>query len=379
MKKLLVACSLFLLALPLTAEGEARRIDFRDPGWELSGERTRVETLDGRTVLRMTAGRAIFREIAFQDGTIEFDLHNAVGRSFAFLQFRITADGNYEEVYFRPHKSNLPDALQYTPAYRGRNQWQLYHGPGGTAPASLPAGEWTHIRLEVQGRKAALFVGDSSEPQLVIPRLGHEAGAGAVAFRASLPRNIETPIDGGTFANLVVRPGVVDYDFSQVAAVPEEKSAVKKWQLSKSFVAPEGPVEVLPEEIRQGSNWQTVSALPSGVVELARHVAKPEGSRVGTVLARLRMRAARPGVYRLDLGFSDQASVFLDGRLLFAADHRYSFDAPSRLGLINFDQAAVYLHLGEGEHEVIVAVTDRFGGWGLMAKLDDSSGLTISP
>ena len=39
-------------------------------------------------------------------------------------------------TYLRPHKNNAPDALQYTPSFSGADtNWQLFHGPGGTAPS----------------------------------------------------------------------------------------------------------------------------------------------------------------------------------------------------------------------------------------------------
>lgn len=379
MTKLFTVWTLLLLAAPLAADSQARRIDFTAEGWQLSGAQTRIEALDGRTALRMRNGRAIFREVAFQDGTIEFDLKNAEARSFAYIQFRLVTDEEHEEIYFRPHHGNLPDAIQYSPVYRGDGQWQLYHGPGATAAAPLPGGAWTHVRLVVQGRRAAVFVGDVAQPQLVIPNLAREPRAGYLALRSFVPRDIAAEVDGGTFANLVVRPGVVGYDFAEVVPPPAAAGIVRTWQLSPAFVAPDGPVESLPAEILQAPTWQTVATLPSGLVELARHVAKPKDSRVGTVLARLRLHADRAATHRLDLGFSDQVSVFLDGRLLFSADHSYSFDAPRRQGLITFDQAAVYLALDEGEHELIVAVTDSFGGWGLMARIEDWAGLEIVP
>ena len=45
-------------------------------------------------------------------------------------------DGENEEIYLRPHKTNLPDAIQYAPVFRGQSAWQLYHGPGNTARTS---------------------------------------------------------------------------------------------------------------------------------------------------------------------------------------------------------------------------------------------------
>jgi len=42
------------------------------------------------------------------------------------------AAANYEEVYLRPHKSGLPDALQYTPVLKTGRNWQIFSGAGFT-------------------------------------------------------------------------------------------------------------------------------------------------------------------------------------------------------------------------------------------------------
>jgi hypothetical protein len=39
----------------------------------------------------------------------------------------------------------------------------------------------------------------------------------------------------------------------------------------------------------------------------------------------------------------------------------------------------VSLLLAAGETEVVIAVTDGFGGWGLMAQLENREGLRLSP
>jgi hypothetical protein len=66
---------------------------------------------------RRSFGRAIRRDLSLQDGTIEFDLLVLPRRSFVSVQFRMASDDEYEETYFRPHKSSLPDAIQYDPVW----------------------------------------------------------------------------------------------------------------------------------------------------------------------------------------------------------------------------------------------------------------------
>ena len=103
----------------------------------------------------------------------------------------------------------------------------------------------------------------------------------------------------------------------------------------------------------------------------------PEGSRVSAVVARLVLTAAAPRVVAFDLGFSDTATVVLNGVPIFTGDASYSFDRPRREGLIGFDQARLYLPLQAGQNDLSVIVTDSFGGWGLMGRLVNAPDVTV--
>ena len=72
-------------------------------------------------------------------------------------------------------------------------------------------------------------------------------------------------------------------------------------------------------------------------------------------------------------------TVFLNGRPLFAGEASYSFDNPRREGLIELNQARVWLPLTAGDNELQILVSDTFGGWGLMGRLVDASGVEVDP
>ncbi|MFQ5349656.1 MAG: DUF6265 family protein, partial [Thermoanaerobaculia bacterium] len=182
------------------------------------------------------------------------------------------------------------------------------------------------------------------------------------------------------FANVVVRPGVVDYEFPPREPAPSaEGGRITTWQISPPFVPAEGLVTELPEKILAGDGWQSVAANADGVVEIERHVTRPQGVRRVGVLARLRLTVAEAVDSRLDLGFSDEVSVFLNGRLLVADDESYSFNLPRRQGLLTDGQLSVFLPLAKGTNELVLAVTDRFGGWGLSGKLGPEARLVKEP
>ena len=353
---------------------QAQTISVNDGGWDISGDHA-VEVHQGRQALRLDRARAYRRDVRFQDGTIELDVALTGRRSFVYVQFRMQSDGECEEFYLRPHKSELPDAVQYTPVYRRRSNWQLYHGPGSTAAAALPADQWVRVRVVISGRRAAVFVGDVDEPQLIVPRLAREPRPGYLALRGFVPRGSSGP--AAHFANLRLLPGHVAFDFKDAEPEPPAPGVVRRWEVSPSFAPADGAVREIPASALAAEGWSSLDAEPSGLLVLGRFRDVPEGARRWAALARLRLTAAEAGPRRFDLGFSDEVSVFLNGTLLFSADDSYSFDAPRRQGLITPDQASVYLPLKKGDNELVLAVTDRFGGWGLMARFESLGGIEI--
>ena len=219
-----------LLAIPAAAQPAEidPQADRPNPTWKLAGD-ARVEDHLGRKAIRMSSGFAHCENVRFEDGTIELDLAVTPYRSFAYVQFRIQGSGEHEELYFRPHKSGLPDAIQYTPVYHGESNWQLYHGAGDTAAAWLPPEEWIHLRIVVRGSQAAVFVGDVETPQLVTT-LARPQGPGDIALRSFLPRGVPDGVTLASFSNVVIWPGVTDFDFPPPAAVEPAAGVVRQWR-----------------------------------------------------------------------------------------------------------------------------------------------------
>lgn len=369
---------LFFSWLLGTALGQGRELKVDDPSWELSGDVSRGEWL-GRQSFRIGTGRAVKRDVSLLDGTIEFDLAVTDDRSFVYVQFRMESDREYESIYFRPHKSGAPDAVQYSPVYKGSSNWQLYHKEGFTAAVDLPDATWIHVRLVLNGPRAALFVGDSSKPQMVISRLARDPKAGYVAVRSFKPPlgRRSKAIYTGCYTNLVVRPGHIPYDFGPLGPEQSPQGTVGRWRVSQPFVPPQGAVTELPAETLKDRNWATLETDSSGLLVFGRYLPRLQGTRRPAALARLTLTAAQAGRKRLNLGFSDEVSVFLNGELLYYGKASYSFNFPRRQGLIGLEQAAVYLPLRQGENQLILAVADSFGGWGLMGRFEDPSGLRI--
>src|SRR5918993_1318351 len=302
-----------------------------DKGWELTGERTRIASDEGRQVLEMETGNAHRRDVKFLDGTIDFDVQLTDRRSFVYVYFRSVRDGEREEFYLRPHKSNLPDAVQYAPVWQERSAWQLYHGPGGTAAVAFEPGTWTHVRVIARGRHAAIFVGDMTTPALVVPRGAREPQAGHMSLGGFLPANVPGSGPIARFSNVVVKPDVAEFDFAaalaKVPAAAAPPGIVRAWTVSRAFVPDDKSGAAIPPPDIAGppSRFETDE---SGLLHLERHVALVKEGRVNAAVARMSVRADRAAAQAFDLGFSDIATVFVNGVPVFRGDASYSFDRP---------------------------------------------------
>lgn len=350
-----------------------------DNRWQLNGDETRRASLDGRSALLMRSGVARRDDVRLQDGTIDVDVMMSPHRSFVYLLFRAETTGQHEELYLRTHKSDLPDALQYSPVWNGESNWQLYHGPGATASATIPRGAWTHLRLVLQGQRAALFIGaDTVRPALVM-ELARAPRAGGIALRSFVPAGTEPATGPFTaFANVVVRPGTVPFDFSRhpVTPLPRVDGLVTRWQLGPAAATPADEFAPLPASVpAERAQWPAFDVEPHGVLVIGRHLRRPAPN--SRVVARLVLRAERDTVAPLVLGFSDIATVYANGQPIMRGHARYTQDQPRQEGVIGLHQGVAWLPLRQGENEVLVQVSDDFGGWGVMGRVVGGYGVSV--
>jgi hypothetical protein len=110
-------------------------------------------------------------------------------------------------------------------------------------------------------------------------------------------------------------------------------------------------------------------------MEFAKRLERPAGRKL--VYARAVVESPRDQVRRLAIGYSDEACVFLDGRILFRGRSGFRFRDPTFMGVLDLENDAVYLPLRAGRNELVVAVAEHFGGWGLAARFDDPEGLRL--
>jgi len=313
-----------------------------------------------------------------RDGVIDVDVATPATRGFFGVQFRISDDdANAEWVYLRQHKSGLPDAIQYTPVLNTGLNWQIYNGPGFTAAVDIPKDIWFHMRVEVAGAQAKLYVKDMDKPALIMNDLKSGVQQGRIALAV---------LTGATyFSNFEVHETqAVTWERHNPVMPPD---TLTKWSISPAYDALARNLErpLTKAEINT-IQWQDVEAEPPGFVVLYRYREAPHlrvsfandfskrlepqpGMKL--VYAKTTIDSDRDQVKKLYIGYSDDVSVFLNGRILYRGRSAQYFRDPGFLGIVNPENDAVYLPLKKGQNELLLAVSEIGGGWGFICRLTD--------
>jgi hypothetical protein len=345
--------------------------------WTLEGQAA-VREFMGRTGVYVDGGIAILDHFELRDGIIDVDVATSAARGFFGFMVRVDSLGWLgEEIYLRTHESGQADAMQYTPILNTGRNWQLYNGPGFTGAVDIPRNEWFHLRLVVAGAQAKLYVKDMEQPALVMDDLKSGARSGQVAIYS---------LTGATyFSNFEIRR-TPDAPW-QRHLPPMAPGAITKWSLSPSYDALARDLErPLTRAESDTMRWQDVEAEPPGLVPINRYRQSPHprvsfqsdfstrlqpqpGMRV--VYARTHITSDRDQVRKLMIGYSDDASVFLNGKILWRGRSAQAFRDPRFLGIVNPENDTVYLPLRQGDNELVLAVSELGGGWGYICRLAD--------
>lgn len=338
--------------------------------WQTRAAGSRVEDHLGRPSLFLQGGIAFLADAPFTDGAIEFDIAFERSRGFVGGIWRVRDAKNYEEFYLRPHQSGNPDATQYTPVFNGVSGWQLYHGPRYAVPIHHRFDAWVPMKILFAGPCAEIHV--DGKPVLFVDELKHGAVSGGVGVSTG---------NGAPawFSNFSFTPGAPPLQGRPGASAPPtppgKDAVLTSWQVSDAFPERdlEGKTALGPDELA-GRRWTPLATEPSGLANLARvngiHL------RSNTAFARKTLVSEREQIKRLDFGFSDRVRVYLNGRLLFRGDDAYQSRDYRFLGSIGYFDS-LYLPLAQGGNEILIAVSEDLGGWGLQAKLEDLSGITF--
>lgn len=197
LRKAALAASLF--ALPLAFPVGAQKPGQLVPRNVALGQ----VTYQGRSAVQLIASPdaangssyAIVKDTSFRDGTIEVNLAGkpaagagAGARGFIGIAFRLQ-DDKYEYIYLRPTNGRADDQVRrnHSTQYSSHPEFDFARARQ-ESPAKyesyvdLQPGVWTKYRIEIDGRKARLYVHGAEEPALIVNDLKLEPREGAIAL-----------------------------------------------------------------------------------------------------------------------------------------------------------------------------------------------------
>ena len=187
---------LALLAVPLVAQSADRLV-----GKNVSIAQSNYK---GRSAIQVIAkpdaanasSYAVVKDVSFRDGVIEVDLAGqpaagsfSAARGFIGIAFRIQGDGRYEYIYLRPTNGRADDQVRrnHSTQYSSYPDFDFARSRQ-EAPekyesyVDLQAGVWTRYKIEVEGRKARLYVNGAEQPCLIVNDLKLDPRDGGVAL-----------------------------------------------------------------------------------------------------------------------------------------------------------------------------------------------------
>lgn len=178
-------------------------------GLDLVAAQAEVVTWKGRRAIHLSplpgqskddhAIMAVLDGTEFHDGVIELDVSGApradadpTSRGFVGLAFRVQSRDSlakFECCYIRPTNGRANDQLlrnhsvQYQ-EYPDYSWKKLREDSPGVyeSYADLVPGEWTHLKLEVRGVTARLYVNGASQPALIVNDLKGGDASGAIGL-----------------------------------------------------------------------------------------------------------------------------------------------------------------------------------------------------
>lgn len=350
---------------------EPERVYFGGAQWRVGVGEALVQRINGREALRLSSGRVWRDDLQLQDAVIEFDVYFDEAMGFIGPMFRAERDDHFEEFYFRSHLSNKPDTLQYTPVEHGLSAWQIFSDANAIAALPLQFGNWNRVKIVIEGDRADFYF-NSEQPLLHVPDLKTNIARGRVGLRVSGP-------DGmfAYFSNFTARPLEAGERVVGVAsaspAVPE--GLIDSWLVSAPLTEDDIRSALqLDPDMTQGLHWQALKVERNGIANLARLA--PADNGADTVFVRLALESTHRQMKELQFGYSDRVRMYLNGRRLYFGDAGWRVRDYRFLGTVGFFDS-IGLDLQEGHNELLVAVSETFGGWAFAGAMSDREGVTL--
>ena len=338
--------------------------------WEFPDGKVEFTDVDSRPAMKISANgiRAVLKNTKFDNGTIEFDMIPN-DPYFATVYFRWENPMENECFYLRTDQnrdSTATDAVQYSPSVAGVNLWDLLgHFQGN---AYFWKDGWNHVKIVVSGLQMRAYVNDMARPVVEIPRLEGNTTEGAIAFEGDC-----------VVSNLVVKAGQTENlsPLSGVDLTDHDPRYIRSWQVSKPFETPKGidfSTDFIP---KPEDSWEAISSERMGLINLTRKFGGHPGKRK-IVWLKVNIESEIDQKKKISLGFSDEVWVFLNGRYVYVDKNLYGSPIMKQpIGRLSLENSSFEIPFKQGKNEILIGVANYFFGWGIVARLENMTGISI--
>lgn len=346
------------------------RIPMEPKAWEYQPDQ--VEFTTHRSVpaaKALNGGLQLFlKDLVFKNGTITFDVE-LNENSFVGINFRESEDRKEAEHFyiraFWPVSPLSRTTLQYATVIDGTSMWDLTDDY--QAAAVVHQDQWNHVKLVIHGKQMLVYVNNLEEPALHVPLLEGVHDSGSISLNGN-----------AIFSNLVICPDATE-DLAATGGYEPTRydpHYLKNWSVTKPVDFPLGR-DIISEDLPDSAaQWTAIQAEHRALVNLSRPFGSTEMGKRRLAWVKTSIQSESKQERRLDLGFSDEVWVLINGQLLYV-DKNY-FGSPGMKeprGRCTIANTSIRLPLQEGENEIMIGIANDFYGWGLIARLDSTEGI----
>ena len=345
---------------------------------------TKVEFVSHRGVpsahsinTRNNSGYQIFlKNYIFTNGTIEFNVE-LTGQGFPGINFRMSDDlKTGENFYIRSFGKVTPlerTTLQYAAIIDGGSMWDL--SDEYQAGANIWQEGWNHVKMIVSGKQMLVYVNDLLKPALQIPELESGSASGTIFLSGNV-----------IYSSFKIIPDATEglSPMSGIDLTKNDSRYIRKWQVTDQKDFPFGKDILMPLPGASGkfvksdlpdSNtvWKPVEAEDRAIVNLSRIHKKDVATQRRLAWLKTTVYSEKAQEKTLYLGFSDEVWVFINGEFLHVDKNYYGTPGQKNpQGRCTIENSCIKIPLKEGKNEIMIALSNYFYGWGIIAKWADT-------
>ena len=336
--------------------------------WNINARSYVLENYKGKDAIYLQGGGITLKDTEFLNGIIEFDIYLKEVSGFPGVYFRIRDGKDGEQWYIRPHLSGKPDANQAAPLINGVSPWQLNFGKKYSFPYKYKYDDWTHVKLVVKNDKAQVFLDHSEKPNLSW-NLFTEIKAGEIMIRGGGMQAMH-------IANIEItheEPELVNFNPLTRKPIP---NLVPTWEVSDAFAEKELDNLKNLKTLIGARKWKGTISVEEGIAANISRKIQLQGIAANTVFTKIIIHSDKNRQKLFHFGYSDRVVAILNGKTIYKGTNRWRSRDYRYLGTIGlFD--GIYLNLKKGENELLMAVSEDFGGWLITGKFEDLDGIKL--